>query len=82
MQSLRNSVTGIEAPSDTNVHEYKTVGMNIINTIVSQAAFQFSFKRKDSAKTHRHSSSVPIAPDRTIDLPLVVSEIHCRIPNS
>ena len=37
-RSLRNSVTGIEAPSDTNVHEYKAVGMNIINTMVSQAA--------------------------------------------
>ena len=74
--SLRNSVTGIEAPSDTNVHEYKAVGMNIINTIVSQAAFQYSFKSKDRTKTLGHSSSVPIAPDRTIDPgPLVVSEI-------
>ena len=66
-RSLRNIVTGIEAPSDTNVHEYKVVGMNIINTMVSQAAFQHSFKRKDRAKTLRHSSSVLIAPDRTID---------------
>ena len=82
-RSLRNSVPGIEAPSDTNVHEYKTVGMNIINTMVSQAAFQYSFNRKDRAKTLGHSSSVPIVPDRTIDPPpLVVSEIHCRIPNS
>ena len=38
---LRNIVTGIEAPSDTNVHEYKADGMNIINTMVSQAAFQY-----------------------------------------
>ena len=50
-RSLRNIVTGIEAPSDTNVHEYKAVGMNIINTMVSQAAFQYYFKRKDRAKT-------------------------------
>ena len=49
-RSLRNNVTGIEAPSDTNVHEYKAVGMNIINTIVSQAAFQYSFKSKYRAK--------------------------------
>ena len=42
-RSLRNSVTGIEALSDTNVHEYKAVGMNIINTMVSQAAFQYYF---------------------------------------
>ena len=49
--SLRNIVTGIEAPSDTNVHEYKAVGMNIINTMVSEAAFQYYFKRKDRAKT-------------------------------
>ena len=45
--------------------------MNIINTIVSQAAFQYSFKCKDRAKTLGHSSSVPIAPDRTIDPPLL-----------
>ena len=50
-RSLRNIVTGIEAPSDTNVHEYKAVGMNIINTMVSEAAFQYYFKRKDRAKT-------------------------------
>ena len=50
-RSLRNIVTGIEAPSDTNVHEDKAVGMNIINTMVSQAAFQYYFKRKDRAKT-------------------------------
>ena len=47
--------------------EYKAVGMNIINTMVGQAAFQYSFKRKDKAKTLGHSSSVRIAPDRTID---------------
>ena len=64
---LRNIVTVIEAPSDTNVHEYKTVRMNIINTMFSQAAFKYSFKRNDRAKTLGHSSSVPIAPDRTID---------------
>ena len=50
-RSLRNIVTGIKAPSETNVHEYKAVGMNIINTMVSQAAFQYYFKRKDRAKT-------------------------------
>ena len=42
-RSLRNIVTDIEAPSDTNVHEYKAVGMNIINTMVSQGAFQYFF---------------------------------------
>ena len=47
---LRNIVTGIGAPSDTNVHEYKAVRMNIINTMFSQAAFQYSFKRNDLAK--------------------------------
>ena len=41
--------------------------MNIFNTMVSQAAFQYSFKRKDRATTLGHSSSVPIVPDRTID---------------
>ena len=49
-RSLRNNVTGIDALSDTNVHEYKAVGMNIINTLVSQASFQYSFKSKDRAK--------------------------------
>ena len=49
-RSLRNIVTGIDAPSDTNVHVCKAVGMNIINTMVSQAAFQYYFKHKDSLK--------------------------------
>ena len=35
--------------------------------MVGQAVFQYSFKRNDKAKTLGHSSSVPIAPDRTID---------------
>ena len=51
---LQNIVTGIGAPSDTNVHEYKAVRMNIINTMFSQAAFQCSFKRNDLAKTLEH----------------------------
>ena len=29
-RSLRNIVTDIEAPSDTNVHKYKAIGMNIL----------------------------------------------------
>ena len=33
------------------MNTYKAVGMNIINTMVSQAAFQYYFKRKDRAKT-------------------------------
>ena len=41
--------------------------MNIINTMVGQAAFHYSFKHKDKAKTLGLLSSVPIAPDRTID---------------
>ena len=49
-RSLRNIVTGIEAPSDTNVHKYKAVGINIINTMVSQAAFQYYFELKDRTK--------------------------------
>ena len=69
--SLRNIVTGIEAPSDTNVHEYKTIGTSIINAMVDQPVFQYSFKRKDKAKTLGHSSSMPIAPDRTIDTALL-----------
>ena len=69
--SLRNIVTGIAAPSDTNVHEYKTIGTSIINAMVDQPVFQYSFKRKDKAKTLGHSSSMPIAPDRTIDTALL-----------
>ena len=77
-RSLRNIVTGIEASSDTNVHEYKAVAMNIINSMIGQDVFQYSFKRKEEAKTLEHSSSVPIAPDRTIDP--AVSEIRHHIP--
>ena len=76
--SLRNIVTGIEAPSDTNVHECKAVGMNIITTMVSQAAFQYSFKCMDRAWTFVFCANCPRPHHRSR---LVVSEIHRRIPN-
>ena len=76
--SLRNIVTGIEALSDTNVHECKAVGMNIITTMVSQAAFQYSFKCMDRAWTFVFRANCPRPHHRSR---LVVSEIHRRIPN-
>ena len=49
--SLRNIVTGIVAKEDVNVHEFETVGSEIVEKMVGKPVFGISFKRKDRAKT-------------------------------
>ncbi|KAG1696934.1 Alpha-N-acetylgalactosaminidase [Nymphon striatum] len=65
--ALRNIVNGIVAIDDVNVHEYDSVGKDIIVKMIGQPVFSFSFKRKDKAMTLGNSSGVKVSPDRTTD---------------
>jgi len=69
--TLRNIVNGIVAAPDVNVHDFESVGNNIIEDIIGKSAFTYKFKRKDRARTHGNISAVKIAPDRTIDRTLL-----------
>ena len=51
--SLRNIITGIVAKEDVNVHEFETVGSEIIEKMVGKSVLGVSFKRKDPAKNPR-----------------------------
>ncbi|KAG7165603.1 hypothetical protein Hamer_G013102 [Homarus americanus] len=65
--SLRNIITGLVAKEDVNVHEYETVGNEIIEKMVGKPVFGISFKWKDRAKTLAHESTIKFAQGRTID---------------
>ena len=65
--SLRNIVTGVVAKKEVNVHEFETVGNEIIKKMIGKPVFGISFKRKDRAKTLADDSTVKVAQDRTID---------------
>ncbi len=45
----------------------QSVGSKLIENLIGQPVFTFSFKRKDNAKTLGDMSAVKVAPDRTID---------------
>ena len=49
--SLRNVVTGVVAEDGVNVHDYDSVGRNIMHKMIGRPAFTFSFSRKDKAIT-------------------------------
>ena len=68
---LRNVVTGVVAEDGVNVHDYDSVGRNIMHKMIGQPAFTFSFSRKDKAITLGQKSSIKVAPDRTIDSALL-----------
>ena len=55
--TLRNIVNGVVADGDVNVHEFESVGRNIIDKIIGQSVFSIAFKRKDKAKTLANISS-------------------------
>ncbi|KAG7174772.1 hypothetical protein Hamer_G018089 [Homarus americanus] len=61
--SLRNIITGLVAKEDVNVHEYETVGNEIIEKMVGKPVFGISFKRKDRQKPSHMSppSNLPKA---------------------
>lgn len=48
--SLRNIVTGVVAKEEVNVHEFETVGNEIIEKMIGKPVFGISFKRKDRQK--------------------------------
>jgi len=68
--ALRNIVNGRVAKDDVNVHEYESVGKDIIVRMIGQPVFSFSFKRKYKANTMGNTCAVKVAPDRTIDYSL------------
>ena len=68
--SLRN-VVSVVAEDGVNVHDYDSVGRNIMHKMIGQPAFTFSFSRKDKAITLGQKSSIKVAPDRTIDSALL-----------
>lgn len=69
--SLRNVVTDAVAQEGVNVHEYESVGDNIMHNFIGLSAFTVSFSRKDKAGTHGQTSAIKFAPDWTIDLILL-----------
>lgn len=60
-------MNGVVAEGDVNVHEFESVGRNIMDKMIGQSVFSLSFKRKDKAKTLANISSVKVTPERTID---------------
>ena len=65
--SLRNIVTGVVTKEDVNVHEFQTVGNEIIVKMVEKPIFGISFTRKDRAKTLADESSIKVDKDQAID---------------
>ena len=68
---LRNVVIGAVADDGVKMHEYKSVGCKIMQKMIGQPAFTFSFSRKDKAITLGQTSAIKVAPDRTIDSALL-----------
>jgi len=64
--SLRNVVTGMVANDDVNIHDYEAVGKAILQKMVNQPIFTYSFKRKDKVKTLGDSSSVQVNVEQII----------------
>lgn len=65
--SLRNIVSGVVASDDVNVHEYESVGKQVIEKMIGNSVFTVSFSRKDKVKTIGYPSAVKVSTDRTID---------------
>lgn len=66
-----NIIIGIVAKDDVNVHEYESVGRNVVHRILAQHIFSFTFKRMDKAKTLSSSSAGMVAPGESIDPGLI-----------
>ena len=63
---MRNVVTRVVANDDVNVHDYEAVGKAIVQKMVDQPIFTYSFKRKDKVKTLGESSSVQVNDEQTV----------------
>ncbi|KAK3848948.1 hypothetical protein Pcinc_044279 [Petrolisthes cinctipes] len=65
--SLRNIITGLVAKENVNVHEFETVGNEIIDKMVGKPIFGISFKRKGRATTLADESTIEFGQGQTID---------------
>ena len=61
--SLWNIVNGVVAAEDVTVHEYDSVARKVMQKMIGQAAFIFSFSRKDKTKTLGETLAVKVTPD-------------------
>ena len=57
------------------VHDYESVGKDIIGKMIRQSIFTFSFKRKDKVKTLGSASGTKVAPEHTVDTALFFSTV-------
>ena len=73
--SLHNIITGVVASDECDVDDYSTVGNNIIEKLVGQPVFTYSFKRKDKAITLSHASAVKVTPQKIIDPALLFQRL-------
>jgi len=62
--SLRNSITGVVADDNVDVDEFCTVGQKLIDTLIGQLVFIYSFKRQGKAKTLNDTSGVKVTPEK------------------
>ena len=60
---LQNIITGVEANENVNVDEYEAVGQKLIDKMIGEFAFAYSFKRKEKAKTLAYSSCIDMDSD-------------------
>ena len=66
VQSLMNTVNGVVADKYSNVDDFYSIGTSIINKMSGQKVFDYTFKRKDAAKTM--SSKTKIGRNNKIDI--------------
>lgn len=73
--SLRNIITGLVAKEDVNVHEFETIGSEMIENMVGKPVFGIPFKWKDRAETLADESTIKFAQGRTIDPDLLLQRV-------
>ncbi|PIK52555.1 hypothetical protein BSL78_10545 [Apostichopus japonicus] len=74
-ESFRNIVTGVEATQNVNVDDLFVVGQRMVDKLVGQLAFTWSFKRKDKAKTLGDAHAVKISTEESIDTALLFQRL-------
>ena len=65
--SLKNIITGLVANESMNVHEYETVGKEIIEKMIGKHVFEITYKWEDQAKTLADEPTIIFAQGQTID---------------
>ena len=63
------------ATDDCNVDDYSNVGKKIIDKLVGQPVFTYSFKRKDKAVTLSDASHVKVTSQKSIDPALLFQRL-------